>query len=594
MGLFKKKNENKNDKTSSVEDGVKERQPNHWAFDDDPILNLDPVFSDKNSDENVNPVGQQVGISEQENQALVKEHLETLRAKKPALSGQLGQVIANAQKNSENLISELEESNPVISKLRRIEEARKSGIHSDDLYTDLTKSELNSYSNRARDYLEQNSQKGYETDLQRARRLEAEQAKKRENNLDNTLASTKSFNFRVAEKNSQKADRFHKSHTLELGQDDFDIERTNELIMIQDNIEQKLKILSEKEILLNEKQKELEELSKKIDKFQKMYGKKPHSEELIKETQKYLQKNEEEKKALKKSLELLNKKASNSSIQNPSPLTTPTKKEPNLIIPRKRNQISEDKINSRGNDRFLDPTLILPREKVFLESLESIKKLPENQQEKSFKSISKNFAKLEKKIDRLIEKTSEMEMSIELLENNDLQTPELISKTIETKSNFVKAMRKINKEMPKIKSDFQNLSLKDRRKQIYENASIASAGRANKLKVINSQVAKGGFERVAQPKDSWQSNYHKQLQNHGNLQYMRDRNPIFERMMKMNEKANLTLTMEIPVAKANQKGWNNTMVMAKARELDNKADTIEFKEVITSSDSKRWKDYFKN
>ncbi|WP_338971614.1 hypothetical protein [Spiroplasma endosymbiont of Panorpa germanica] len=588
MGLFNKKAKKKELENENIE--VKERQPNHWAFDDDPVLNLDPVFADKDGGAQSEFNQNQPARSSADEEQFVKEHLEKLRAKKPALSGKLGEVIANAQKNSGNLLNELEENNPIISKLRRIEEARKSGVHSEDLYTDLTKSDINSYSNRARDFIEKNNPKGYETDLQRARRLEAEQAKKRENNMDSTLSNTRSFNFRVAEKNSQKIDRFHKNQTANLSSSEFDAERTNELIMIQDNIESKLKLLTEKEKLLNEKQKELEELSEKIKNFQKKYGKKAHSEELIKETQNHLQKNEEEKKSLKKSLELLNKKASNSSNNNQSPLNPKLDPKSNLIIPRTRKKIVEE--NSRGNDPFLDPTLILPREKVFLESLESIKKLPENQEEKNFKAISKDFSKLEKKIDQLIEKTTEMEMHFDFLEKNDIQDADLIAKTIETKSNFVKAMRKINKEMPKIKSDFQNLSLKDRRKQIYENASIASSGRANKLKVINSQVSKGGFERSVAPKDAWQSNYHKQLQNHGNMQYMRDRNPIFERMMKMNEKANLTLTMEAPIAKANQKGWNNTMVMAKARELDNKEQTMEFKEVISKPDTKKWKDYF--
>ncbi|ASP27920.1 hypothetical protein SCORR_v1c01450 [Spiroplasma corruscae] len=170
MALFKKKpNKVLKSEFSKLEE---ERAPNHWTFNDDPLLNMEPVFSD------------QIASSQEEDKQFVsKEQLkinklsdlrEKLKQNMPKdIKGPLGSIISGAIKKSQDIQNEVLENDPVIAKLHKIEELRKTGAIDESVYTDVNKIKEKgvSYSARAKKYHEENSTVVLETELERVKRL---------------------------------------------------------------------------------------------------------------------------------------------------------------------------------------------------------------------------------------------------------------------------------------------------------------------------------------------------------------------------------------------------------------------------------------
>ncbi|QBQ08077.1 hypothetical protein SGLAD_v1c08780 [Spiroplasma gladiatoris] len=188
MGLIKKKKSNlSSDYLKQEED----RQLNHWSYNDDPMLNLEPVFIDsENAGPSLKDVTRELNLeSDSQNQeteeiaeklASMKKKLNILKPNKKN-SGPLGSIINNARNNSEKLQNQIIENDPVIAKLHKIEQLKRSGGVDENLYTDLSKSKIENYADRAKQFLNKNlKNKKIESELERKMRLSKEAQEKRE------------------------------------------------------------------------------------------------------------------------------------------------------------------------------------------------------------------------------------------------------------------------------------------------------------------------------------------------------------------------------------------------------------------------------
>lgn len=193
MGWFNKnkKKQPKNQENDANQE--KERVQNHWTFSDDPLLNIEPVFIEPTDDnpekkEALAPTTFEKTNKSSENLINFNEFsLEQKQVQNPLIKNdKLGNIINSARKKSEDIQNHVIENDPVIARLAKIEEMKRSGATEglDDLYTDVNKStSLSSYAKRAQDYHQQNTKNFVmETEIERKLRLQAESEHKRELN----------------------------------------------------------------------------------------------------------------------------------------------------------------------------------------------------------------------------------------------------------------------------------------------------------------------------------------------------------------------------------------------------------------------------
>ncbi|AGR42428.1 hypothetical protein [Spiroplasma diminutum] len=184
MNLINRK-KSRNKKIQESQEKHEDRAPNHWTYNDDPLLNMEPVFTD-HPDANkisIEDISKQyaTGPLNEENTSVTDRIAEIRRNLGKTESsnntgGVLGSIINGARMKSQSIQNEIIENDPVIAKLQKIEELRKNGGVHDDVYTDVEKIKSNSisYYERAREFHEKNSSKPLESKLERARRLSQE------------------------------------------------------------------------------------------------------------------------------------------------------------------------------------------------------------------------------------------------------------------------------------------------------------------------------------------------------------------------------------------------------------------------------------
>ncbi|WP_338984818.1 hypothetical protein [Spiroplasma endosymbiont of Diplazon laetatorius] len=185
MNLFARK-KNRNDDLENSNERYEERSPNHWTYNDDPMLNMEPVFTDdpeanKFSIEEISKQFATEDSSVESNSvtdklAEIRKNLGTTSTQPKKSGGVLGSIIDGARKKTQDIQNEILENDPVIAKLQKIEELRKTGGVDADLYTDVDKIKQKSvsYAQRAKEFHEQNATKPVESELDRVRRLSQE------------------------------------------------------------------------------------------------------------------------------------------------------------------------------------------------------------------------------------------------------------------------------------------------------------------------------------------------------------------------------------------------------------------------------------
>ncbi|QHX36959.1 hypothetical protein [Spiroplasma sp. BIUS-1] len=211
MNLFARK-KNRNDELESSKDKYEDRAPNHWTYNDDPLLNMEPIFTDdpEANKVSIEDISKQFSTGElYEEKSSVTDKLAQIRknigtSAPKNTGGVLGSIIDGARKKTQDIQNEILENDPVIAKLQKIEELRKSGGVDADLYTDVEKIKEKSvsYSQRAKEFHEQNSTKPRETEIERVRRLSQEVQNQRDerNRLRKLEAEQKTISEEIVEK----------------------------------------------------------------------------------------------------------------------------------------------------------------------------------------------------------------------------------------------------------------------------------------------------------------------------------------------------------------------------------------------------------
>ncbi|WP_342258853.1 hypothetical protein [Spiroplasma endosymbiont of Dioctria linearis] len=192
MNFFRKKKTKTNVLKSSNEK-QEDRAPNHWTYNDDPLLNMEPLFSDDPEARKLSKNFSASSSMEQLNNSdsAVRDKLIELRkivgAKQVTAQkkdGVLDSIIDQARKNSQDIQTQVLENDPVIAKLLKIENLKKSGGVDEELYTDVEKIKKStvSYADRAKEFYSKHTttNKGVESELDRVRRLSQETQIRRE------------------------------------------------------------------------------------------------------------------------------------------------------------------------------------------------------------------------------------------------------------------------------------------------------------------------------------------------------------------------------------------------------------------------------
>ncbi|KAJ3626891.1 hypothetical protein Zmor_004196 [Zophobas morio] len=120
-------------------------------------------------------------------------------------------------------------------------------------------------------------------------------------------------------------------------------------------------------------------------------------------------------------------------------------------------------------------------------------------------------------------------------------------------------MQEINEHINQINTNYDpEISLADRRKQIYENSKLASTERAQRLMYIRKLEAEGKKLAKGNLKSTGvNSFYHKQMEEQKNMAFMKNRNPYHQRMVEIMEKGGITAEVtEAPVEDHVAQRWN--------------------------------------
>ncbi|KAJ3626890.1 hypothetical protein Zmor_004195 [Zophobas morio] len=111
-----------------------------------------------------------------------KHRSEHPREAEPKIAGPLGDIIGNARKKSEELAHDVEERDPVIAKLKKIDQLLRTGGSDASLYTDVAKSQVGFYAKRAKEFISENVTKQPESDAERIARMARETRERGTNN----------------------------------------------------------------------------------------------------------------------------------------------------------------------------------------------------------------------------------------------------------------------------------------------------------------------------------------------------------------------------------------------------------------------------
>lgn len=152
----------------------------------------------------------------------------------------------------------------------------------------------------------------------------------------------------------------------------------------------------------------------------------------------------------------------------------------------------------------------------------------EKRLEKERNLFEKKVEKLQHKVDKLVER--------------DEFTEEL-THTMEIQDNYMAAMKEINEHINKIKTDYDpEISLADRRRQIYENSKLASTERAQRLMYIRKLEAEGKSLSKGNAKPiNKNSFYSMQLEQQQKLEFLKVKNPYQKRLQEVNERGGITM-----------------------------------------------------
>lgn len=200
----------------SGNDGNEEKyshEPNYSSYEDDPYLNVEPVFSDTPSISNAKLLEE---IEKNKKLTKMKENLADT-AKKSIVTrkvqGPLGNIIGNARAKTDQLRQDIEENDPIIAKLNKIEQMKKTGQIDDSVYTDLNKSTSTSfYRQRAQEFAANNVVKKIETDLERVLRLTKETRERSGGNSYTPSVSDKTVEIKEKIEASRNGQLFYKNN----------------------------------------------------------------------------------------------------------------------------------------------------------------------------------------------------------------------------------------------------------------------------------------------------------------------------------------------------------------------------------------------
>jgi hypothetical protein len=204
MPKFGKKNANEKVK-SQYEKELEEKGPNVSSYEDDPLLNMEPVFADDLSGQMENKQIQKTFASapvldDNPLKGIIEKHREQAPLPEPKrdFGGPLGDIIGNARKKAESIAHDVEERDPVIAKLKKIDELMRSGGSDESLYTDVNKSHVGYYAQRAKDFLDQQVTKKPESDAERIARMAKETRERGVNNyVPNTSDMTEEIKSKI-------------------------------------------------------------------------------------------------------------------------------------------------------------------------------------------------------------------------------------------------------------------------------------------------------------------------------------------------------------------------------------------------------------
>ncbi|KAF5273749.1 hypothetical protein FQR65_LT17091 [Abscondita terminalis] len=250
--MFKKKNK---DKDLIIGNGD---NLNHWSFDNDPYLNVEPVFSHEAPP--TLPNGDKIESTTTKTLKKGKKN-EDVSAKIAKLSAQrnknnsqfnvesnnpLSNIIGAARNRNVDMQQELIENDPVIARLAKIEELRRTGGNGDELKADLSKSNLSTgFAARAKDFNEKNNVKPVDYSMARLKKLKNADEAVQENtfHLNKKALIEKTISLHETKNKSSKSEK---------------------ILELENKIQEKIKKLEEYKMTLLEKEikKHVNELEK--------------------------------------------------------------------------------------------------------------------------------------------------------------------------------------------------------------------------------------------------------------------------------------------------------------------------------------------
>lgn len=221
---------------------------------------------------------------------------------------------------------------------------------------------------------------------------------------------------------------------------------------------------------------------------------------------------------------------------------------------------------SESNTEFSKHDAIKPRKKsqqtnefvnVDREELEKTVSEVQNEYREIDKFIKKEEKKLEKERHQIEKKVVKLQHRVEKMVQKEEFTEEL-THTIEIQDNYMAAMKEINEHINKIKTDYDpEISLADRRRQIYENSKLASTERAQKLMYIRKLEAEGkSLSRGNAAPIKKHSFYEKQLEQQKNMDFLRANNPYHKRLNEVNARGGVTIDETMAPQDRVAQQWN--------------------------------------
>ncbi|WP_342268999.1 hypothetical protein [Spiroplasma endosymbiont of Aspidapion aeneum] len=245
MDIFKKKKKVDDTIHVSQQSEYEIRQPNYSTYDDDPLLNIEPVFENspeaakiteqlnikpENTVQNYTPL-----IDNDKEELILKNKLDNSQNLSKNKNVGLANIINSAVSKANEIKNDVNEKDHVIAKLNKIEQMRSSGKVDQSLFTDVSKSKSSKdYLSRAREYSFQNlskSNRSNENAIERALRLQRQAEKARLNEYtqsdEDNLINNTMIQRRI--KNNKNA------FAIQIDKNEFYIGRTERLESVERN-----------------------------------------------------------------------------------------------------------------------------------------------------------------------------------------------------------------------------------------------------------------------------------------------------------------------------------------------------------------------